>query len=527
MCTHTHTHTHTYTYTHIHTHTHHNLMQITDSASFSHKEQVSTTANENRPNIIFLLADDLGYGDVGYNGGSASTPNIDKMARGPHSAQFSQFYSGSPVCSPTRGTLLTGRNHNRYCIWKANTAGKNCRPQDDFKCPTQHPLPLSEVTVAEILKEQGYRTAVFGKWHLGDLKPLSLSNAHYTSNPGQNGFDVWKVTERAVPTATPNCGCYNTSYCVLGHYGNRKEAIPCTNYHAALSEDPTTSVPHDGLILQDDSHFIINELLSFLSNVTSSGSPNQPFFAYVPFHAVHKRYIATPPFSSQYSSKILSDDDIDYFAAISAMDAAVGQLREALQDLGISSKTMLWFASDNGPANRTPGNTAGLRGIKGSLFEGGIRVPGIIEWPGMIHKNHKIDTPVVTNDFLPTVCDVLGISPPTDRPLDGESLLPLLKEESTRRRNDSIKWAFRINENFSRRYSAAIINNRNFKLIADYQHDKVTRAELYDLSRDPSESTDVSSSYQDTFKELLKELETWRLSVKESATREVRCLPED
>ena len=502
---------------------------MTDSATISHEDNLLSIQGhrENeRPNIIFLLADDLGYGDVGYNGGFASTPSINEMARGQHSIQFSQFYSGSPVCSPTRGTILTGRNHNRYCLWSANTAGKHCsRPQDDFKCPARYPLPQSEVTVAEILKKQGYRTAVFGKWHLGDLKPLSQSTALPSSNPGQNGFDVWKVTERAVPTATPNCGCYNTSQCILGHYKQREEIIPCTNYHSAPPGDPTMTLPHDRLIPQDDSNFIVDELLNFISNITANSSTVQPFFAYVPFHAVHKRYIATPPFSLQYSSRVLSQINIDYFGAISAMDAAIGRIRSSLQELGISSNTMLWFTSDNGPAVRSPGNTGGLRGNKGTLFEGGIRVPGIIEWPEMINSNREISTPVVTNDFLPTVCDMLGISPPADRPLDGESILPLLLNKGENgQRNSSIKWAFKIKDGrFGGSYQVAIINNRNFKLIAKYQKEKVTGAKLYDLSEDPAESVDISTQYQDMFKELLKEVESWRLSVKESAVNEVRC----
>ena len=504
---------------------------ITDSAVIDDNLSSLPSRGENqRPNIIFLLADDLGYGDVGYNRGFASTPNIDEMAKGQHSIQFNQFYSGSPVCSPTRGTILTGRNHNRYCVWSANTAGKQCgKPKDDFKCPAQYPLPQSEVTIAEILKEQGYMTAVFGKWHLGDLKPLSQAMALPASNPGQNGFDVWKVTERAVPTATPNCGCYNTSQCILGHYKQRQEeeeVIPCTNYHSALPGDPTMTLPYDSLILQDDSNFIVNELLNFISNVTANGSAEQPFFAYVPFHAVHKNYIATPPFSLQYSSsRDLSQAEVDYFGAISAMDTAVGRIRSSLQKMGISSNTMLWFTSDNGPAVRSPGSTGGLRGSKGTLFEGGIRVPGIIEWPQVIGSNRQVSTPVVTNDFLPTVCDILGIGPPEGRPLDGESILPLLLNKGeNEQRSSSIKWAFKIKDGrFRGSYQVAVINNQNFKLIASYRKEKVIESKLYDLSRDPAETADVSTQHQDLFKELLKEVESWRLSVKESAVSRVRC----
>jgi arylsulfatase A-like enzyme len=187
---------------------------------------------------------------------------------------------------------------------------------------------------------------------------------------------------------------------------------------------------------------------------------------------------------------------------------------------------MLWFTSDNGPAVRSPGNTGGLRGSKGTLYEGGIRVPGIIEWPDVIDSNRQISTPVVTNDFLPTVCDILGIAAPVDRPLDGESILPLLTDKggNEQKRRSSIKWAFKIKDGrFGGSYQVAIINNRNFKLIARYRREKVTESRLYDLSEDPAETTDISAQHQDMYKELLKEVESWRLSVKESAINEVRC----
>ena len=125
------------------------------------------------PNIVYLLADDLGYGDVEYNGGQAVTPHLKAMANGPHSIHFSRFYSGGPICSPTRGTLLTGRNHNRYCIWHADIGSG---AKQDLTCPSLMPLPHSEFTVAEILKEIGYCTAIYGKWPVGDLVPIEGGN---------------------------------------------------------------------------------------------------------------------------------------------------------------------------------------------------------------------------------------------------------------------------------------------------------------------------------------------------------------
>ena len=140
------------------------------------------------PNIIFAMADDLGWGDVQYNGGKASTPNLDRMAESPNTIRMDRCYSGGARCSPTRGTVLTGRNHNRYCIW-STTSGNN---QPDFVRGTPYALPLTEITVAEVLRDHGYSTALFGKWHLGDFKPTAGGNKKWpVSHPGLHGFDQW------------------------------------------------------------------------------------------------------------------------------------------------------------------------------------------------------------------------------------------------------------------------------------------------------------------------------------------------
>lgn len=169
------------------------------------------------PNIIFMMADDLGYGDVGYNGGNAQTPNLDLMAAGPNTIKLNRYYSGAPVCSPTRGSVLTGRNPNRYCMWYANVGSD----ADDFVIPERMPLPWTELTVAEVLKSAGYQTAVFGKWHLGDLKPHSRGNPKWpVSHPGMHGFDEWLVTPRSAPTSNLNCGCFagKSSLCIRAYH---------------------------------------------------------------------------------------------------------------------------------------------------------------------------------------------------------------------------------------------------------------------------------------------------------------------
>ena len=304
------------------------------------------------PNIVFLLADDLGYGDVGYNGGWAETPNINAMAEGKNSILLTRSYRGGPVCSPTRGTLLTGRNHNRYCIWTANAAGDEC---GDDKCPSSMPLPTTEITLAEILRRHGYRTALFGKWHVGDLKPLKGGHPLWpVSHLGMHGFDEWMVTVRKVATATPNCGCFKSASCVMGHYKAKKS--PCTNYHFySKEENQVKSYPIS--ITGDDSHFLLTKFHDFLKKVTKE---NKPFIIFLSFHTVHRLYIAVEPYKSRYTKLGYNADRSDYYGAITAMDASVGRVRALLQQYNISKNTLLWFTSDNGPEVNTPGSSGGL-----------------------------------------------------------------------------------------------------------------------------------------------------------------------
>ena len=465
------------------------------------------------PNIIFVMADDLGYGDVHYNGGTADTPNLDAMASGPNSIHLQRYYSGGPVCSPTRGTVLTGRNHNRYCVWNAN-AGNNC---PDFLCPEKMPLPSSEITVAEVLKESGYRTAAFGKWHLGDMKPTWGGNKKWpVSHPGMHGFDTWWATERSAPSSGLNCACFNSTLCPLGHYTSTP---PCTNYYTV---DPETGllVTYAQPVEEDDSHFLVKLLKFFLEEVVKTGDP---FFVYLPLHTVHIRYLASMGYIKRYTMRGYDMNKTDYYGAISAMDDAIGEIRELLKVYTISNNTMLWFTSDNGPEVHTPGVTAGFRGHKRELYEGGIRVPGIIEWPAMIKSNRVSDYPVVSSDLLPTVYDLLGITPPTNRSIDGESVLSFICGEQTQR-NKSIAWAFHIaGGDFNGSYNTAISGNR-YKLYASYANGDIESASLFDLIEDPFETKDRSKEFPDVYSDMKEELERWRESVILSAREEVQCL---
>ena len=476
------------------------------------RRQLQTCMTTNScPNIVYILADDLGYGDVEYNGGKAHTPHLNAMANGPHSIHFSRFYSGGPSCSPTRGTLLTGRNHNRYCIWHADIG----KPKDDLTCPSLGPLPSSELTIAEILKEIGYHTSIFGKWHIGDLQPIKGGNERFAvSNPSTNGFMKWLVTERSTSSLLPNCKCSMNFACTMD--GSSYNLVYCRNYWYM---NPLTKklVKHTEQVFED-SHFIVDQFEELLKRRNTS----TPFFTLLSFHSVHSEYLATPYWFDYYKNVSTSTSTRHYLGATSALDEAIGRIRTLLQDYNVYNNTMLWFSSDNGPDRREPGSTGGLRGHKGELLEGGIRVPGIIEWPEVIKRNRKSSSPVVTSDFLPTVAHRVGYAIPHHIVLDGISLLPLL-QNTTDQRKSNIKFAFHLQKGMlDAKFNGAVVGDQ-YKYFAKFDKGEVCSFNLFDLESDPAETTNVSSSHIDLTLLMKKEMEQFLSSVNLSATQ-VGCL---
>ena len=461
--------------------------------------QAQPPDDKQRPNIVFLLADDLGVGDVGYNGGKASTPWLNKMSKSNHSVVLTHHYSGAPVCSPSRGTVLTGRNHNRYCMWSSNTAkGDN---EVDFVLPQKMPLPISEETTAELLKRAGYRTAMFGKWHLGSLKDIQYENKTWRKvDPGMHGFDEWMATERTVPTANSNQGCFRT-------HNIRSR---CTNYYSRNNSEDLIAYPTR--IYGDDSEFIADLTNEFINRQAAN---KQPFFAYVAFHAVHKPTIAVGNYKKYYLDLNYNVSEANYYGTITAMDAAVGKIRENLRNLGISNNTLIWFTSDNGPVQRLAGlgSTNGLLGHKGTLYEGGIRVPGIIEWPATIKKNRWESYPVITSDFLPTVADITKIKLQSNNTIDGESVLPLL-QRSLRKRKSPIHWMFRYQPGKKKLYQQVTIHNQ-YKLVQDIERGKITTVRLYDLTKDAGELRDIQSRHFGILQEMTAASKQWKQSVLE------------
>lgn len=462
------------------------------------------------PNILYLLVDDMGYGDVRYNGGRAYTPNLDAMASGPHSIQFNRFYSGGPTCSPTRGTLLTGRNHNRYCIWHADLGN----PKVDLTCPSLGPLPSSEVTVAEMLQDVGYHTSIYGKWHIGDLKAIEGGNSKWpVSHPGMNGFRDWLVTERHTSTLLPNCAC---SKCPCTYDGQHYHVYFCRNYWGMNSD--TGKLEKYPMQVLDDSHFLVDLFEDFLKNRNAS----IPFFTILAFHSVHSQYLATPRWLKFYKDYTVSTDKKHYLGTLSGLDEAIGRVRRLLQLHGVYNNTMLWFSSDNGPQKGEPGSTGGLYGRKGSVWEGGIRVPGIIEWPAVITENRKSSVPVVTSDLLPTVADIVGLDIPHHITLDGISILPILQNRRNYR-GKNINFAFHIHQgNLNSKFSGATIGDR-YKYHAAFDRGKMEKFYLFDLMSDRTETVNVSSAHINETLSMKAELEHFLKSVTKSA-KEVGCM---
>ena len=420
-----------------------------------------------RPNIILCMTDDQGWGDTSYNGHPVlRTPNLDQMAN--EGIRFNRFYAGAPVCSPTRGSSLTGRHPHRYGVLHANKG--HLRDQ--------------EITLAEVLKDQGYATGHFGKWHLGTMttkrKDSNRGRLGVTEDycpPWENSFDVCFSTEAKVPTYW-----LDDAYEAFG-----------THYWTG----PEEKVPADQ-IQGDDSKLIMNRALPFIEQAAKS---NTPFFTVIWFHAPHLPVISRPPYTDGY------EQFPNYHGCITALDEQVGRLRKKLKQLSVEQNTMLWFCSDNGPEGGkfAPGRTKRLRGRKRSLYEGGVRVPGLLVWPDQIKQPRVVDMPCSTSDYFPTVLETLRYELPAEqrRPYDGVSLLPLIRGEMTER-PAPIAFEFKL--------QLSLIDNR-FKLYSSNSGDTF---ELYDLIADQHEKIDLANKHPEVLAAMKQQLSQWRASCEKS-----------
>jgi arylsulfatase A-like enzyme len=416
-----------------------------------------------RPNIVLVMADDQGWGDTGYSGHPVvKTPNLDAMSR--RGVRFDRFYSGAPVCSPTRGSCLTGRHPFRYGIYFANAG----RPGQ----ASEYAMPQGEVTIAQILQRNGYETGHFGKWHLGDFDgPKKYS-------PTDGGFNDWFSTTRKVATLDPPSSEY---------WENGREV-----------ERPLRG---------DDSGIIVDRALEFIRKAESR---KKPYLAVIWMHAPHLPVVASEDDRKQYSA--FSEAEQHYWGSITAMDRQVGRLREAV--LGAGQDTMLWYTSDNGPEGdqrdkEWPGSSGPLRGRKASLFEGGVRVPGMLEWPKALPKHRVISATSSTSDYLPTILDALDLQPPDRRPLDGVSLMPVLRGSVAERSRPLAFETTRITRGSPR---LALIDG-SYKLLTNLDDSPDL---LFDLKADQAERNNIAAQDAQRCEAMRGELTRWRASCKRS-----------
>lgn len=424
----------------------------------------SAPAANRKPNVIFILADDMGWTDLGCQGSKFyETPNIDRLAR--QGMKFTQAYSACTVCSPTRASVMTGKYPARLHLtdWIAG----HVRPYARLQVPDwTMRLPLEETTIAETLKHAGYATASIGKWHLGGPDFF----------PDKQGFDE-------------NIG------------GCDKGQPP--NYFSPYGI-PTLSDGPKGEFLSDR---LTDEALKFIER-----NKTRPFYIYFPHYAVHTPLMGKSNVVAKYEAKADPKNpqhNAKYAALVESVDDSVGRLLAKLDELGLADNTVIVFTSDNGGLvlNQVTSNRP-LRAGKGSAYEGGVRVPLFVKWPGVTKPGSVCDTPVITPDYFPTIAEICGATIQNKSALDGESLVPLLRQTGGFKR-DTIYWHYpHYHPGGATPYSA--IRQGDFKLIEFFEDNHV---ELYNLSDDLGEKTNLAEKLPQQANALKEQLHAWRKEV--------------
>lgn len=433
---------------------------------------------QNSPNIILIMADDLGYGDVGFNGNEIiKTPALDQMAD--QGLVFDRFYAAAPICSPTRGSCLTGRHPFRYGVLAAHTGG----------------LRDGEITLAEVFKNQGYQTGFFGKWHLGWVKPdEQWDERGIYSPPRYHGFDHTFATKSAVPTWNPTITPEGWNA------WGEKEGEPWKDGTAYVANGKVVTENLQG----DDSRVIMDRAIPFIENAAND---DKPFFTCIWFHTPHEPVVAGPEYRAIYEE--YSEEKQHYYGAITAMDKQIGRLRDKLQQLGIAENTILWFTSDNGPSGHMvkPGiaSAGKYRGSKHTVYEGGLRMPTVLEWPGKVAPG-RTSYMSGTIDFLPTLMALAKVEYELDdRPLDGINIeAAIYQNEKERPAPMAFGW-MRLWADIK----ALAWTDNQYKLIV---HELKDQVELFDLVQDPSESKNLAREMPELVNKMKESLNDWEKS---------------
>ena len=443
-----------------------------------------------QPNVVFILADDLGYMDIGANNPKTfyETPNIDALAK--KGMRFTQGYAACPVCSPTRASILTGKYPPRTGITDyigASQPDQWNRPTKLLPAPYQERLALDEITLAEAFKSQGYATFFGGKWHLGPTNYW----------PENQGFDI-------------NMGGIDRG----GPYGGKKYFSPYDN--PRLPDGP----PGEHLPAR-----LATETVKFIE-----GHRDQPFLAYLSFYSVHTPLMAREDLERKYEAKAkalptnspawgqererkvrLVQNHAVYAGMVEAMDQAVGKVLDALDRNGLAEHTIVVFMSDNGGLSTSEGHpTSNLpfRAGKGWLYEGGIREPWIIRAPGVTSPGSLCDTPVTSTDFYPTLLELAGLPLQRRQQTDGVSLVPLLKGGELAR--GPLFWHYPHYGNQGGAPGGAV-RDGDWKLIEWYEDGSL---ELFNLRDDPGEKNNLADANPEKVKALRARLAAWRTDVK-------------
>ncbi len=441
-----------------------------------------TTEKEVRPNIILAMADDQGWRDVGYNADpdrGLQTPHMDQMAR--EGIRFNRFYTSSPNCSPTRAGILTGRHCHRSGMFNPNFA--------------MHPR---ELTIAEILKQAGYATGHFGKWHMGPVKASS------PFNPNMHGFDYYVSHDNFFETDPE-----------LSRNGDDPEIFP-----------------------GEGSEVIVDEALKYVDSIRED---DKPFFLVIWFGSPHTPHRPAQKYKDMYPD--LPKEWQNYFGEITGMDQAMGNLRSGLKRRGIDENTLIWYTSDNG-GHRPADSIKGLRGSKGSMWEGGIRVPATIVWPKKITTPLETEFRSNTMDMLPTLMELLGITV-EDHTMDGISLLPIIegkdmadrpkampfwRDNPYSRKTKSFESEFTREEldGWWRDFFCPIIDTPRTEdftgwsawIEGNWKLHKINndQYELYDIEADPAETNDLVEEHPEVVEDLSVKLMEWQRDAEVSLT---------
>ncbi len=396
----------------------------------------AAVAQERKPNVVLIMTDDQGWFDVGCHGNTAlSTPVMDALAR--EGVELTRFYA-SPVCTPTRASLMTGRYYQRTGAI------------DTFM--GRDTMNAGEVTLGQIFQKSGYRTGIFGKWHLG---------RYMKYHPNLRGFDEF-------------LGFWQ--YGFINRYDDSDELFH--NRERIVTTGYITDVLTDAAI-------------SFVR-----ANRDRPFFLYVPYNAPHAPYLVPDPYIERYLKKGLPLQQARIYGMVTCLDENIGRLLKTLDQQQHSENTLVIFMTDNGGVSTH--FKAGLRGNKGSVYEGGIRVPFFARWPGHFPAGAKVDAMAQHIDVLPTLCEVIGAAVPTDRPIDGRSILPLLRNGAGNSPHEYLfhQWN-RVRPSPDQSWA---VHHGRYKL---------ANGQLFDLQSDPGETKDLATEHPDTVRELRAAFLKW------------------